>query len=764
MNKSLRICLVTEVHPGDGEAGGAEYQVYFLGHSLLKRKHQVCFLTCDSCGGSLPSKKGEKLKDVYKILPRHWFHLREIAQTYLFLRKVKPDVCFVRRFNSLLLLVGLCRFLRVPIIYNMSSVRDSSWLERIEGDPNPWRGSRFYKKKLVHDINFLALRFVDLICAQTEEQRRKLAASLRLPSVLVCNAHPVPRRPFIKESPQTVLWIGKQWKMPEVFLALAQRLSDLDASFILIGAFSRSFRRKHTGARVSVVHRLPLDEVNRLMKKASVYVNTSLYEGFSNNFIQAWMRETPVVSLNVDPDGVLEQFGIGFHSRTFENLVTDVRFLLENPDKREEMGERARAYAIEHHDIKKIACEYENLFLPVAEERKSLNQRSVSRGILRVMGCDSTQYGSMEKYLVLLTREATSRGHEVTVIYDSVPKVREFVEDLRRAGGDILFLKMRGPFDSVYLAKLWRIIRERNIDTVHAYFTPTCHFVMVLCWLLRIRRRFRTSANMPLTTHTRFRKITPWFKFHFALRQRFYAWFPSKIIALSQSMKDEFVELGVKPSKVVVIRGGVDSRHFVLNNWTGQQKVLREFNLDGCKVVALIARMVPVKGIEYALEAVPLIVDQFDGVKLLFVGDGPLRKDFEEKAGRSPSNGNIIFTGQRTDVRDILAATDVLVQPSFSEGMSNSLLEAMATGTPVVTTDIPPNREIVRNGENGLLVRSKDAKSLATAVVTILSDEQQAKKMGFAGRKLIEEKLNVYRRVQQEIQLYEQADEDLCAG
>jgi len=103
---------------------------------------------------------------------------------------------------------------------------------------------------------------------------------------------------------------------------------------------------------------VPHNQVYELFRRASVLVNTSTIEGFPNTFLEAWLHYTPVVSLSVDPDRIIETENLGFCSGTFEQLVSDVEALLENPRLREKKAENARIYVEKEHDIRKIANKY----------------------------------------------------------------------------------------------------------------------------------------------------------------------------------------------------------------------------------------------------------------------------------------------------------------------------------------------------------------------------------------------------------------------
>ena len=106
-----------------------------------------------------------------------------------------------------------------------------------------------------------------------------------------------------------------------------------------------------------------------MFAQASVFVNTTMpgREGFPNTYIQAWMHETPVVTLDCDPDEIIKTHGLGFHSSSFEKMVDDVSKLCTDKELRLSMGKRAHAYALEHHDIRKLADQVDKLFSRIIE-------------------------------------------------------------------------------------------------------------------------------------------------------------------------------------------------------------------------------------------------------------------------------------------------------------------------------------------------------------------------------------------------------------
>ncbi len=156
-------------------------------------------------------------------------------------------------------------------------------------------------------------------------------------------------------------------KQPELFVKLVEAIPE--AKFQMVGGHSDNQELydniKESSQRISnfeFVGAVPFNEVNEYFSRASILVNTSMLEGFPFSFIQAWMNYAPVVSLNSNPDEIIDKYKLGFHSKVFDQLVEDVKVLLENEQLRREMGENARRYVMENHDINNIVQQYIQVF------------------------------------------------------------------------------------------------------------------------------------------------------------------------------------------------------------------------------------------------------------------------------------------------------------------------------------------------------------------------------------------------------------------
>jgi len=224
------------------------------------------------------------------------------------------------------------------------------------------------------------------------------------------------------------------------------------------------------------------------------------------------------------------------------------------------------------------------------------------------------------------------------------------------------------------------------------------------------------------------------------------------IVVNAAAIKERLIGDGYDPERIVVIRNGIDLDRFGRSHEGG--RLHRELNLPAsAPLVAVFARLVPAKGIEYFLEAAASVAPRFPDVRFVVVGEsrilqdgaiveGPYRQELERFARRLGLAGRVVFTGFRLDVPELLPEMAVSVLPSLSEGLSNSVLEAMAAGVPVVATAVGGNPEAVEDGASGLLVPPCDAGALARAICAVLEDQELAGRLGRAARQRISDRFS----------------------
>ena len=231
-----------------------------------------------------------------------------------------------------------------------------------------------------------------------------------------------------------------------------------------------------------------------------------------------------------------------------------------------------------------------------------------------------------------------------------------------------------------------------------------------------------------------------------------------KIITVSEAVKNILIEKqNILPKKINTIYNGVE-----INKFSKKQDILGIKKELGFKsiapVVGIIAGLRPIKGHKYFLEAASIVLKEIPEVQFLIVGyifknvgkDNPL-----EVAKKLRITDNVVFTGERSDIPELLSVMDISVLSSLSEGFSNTILESMAAGKPVVATNVGGNPEVVSDNETGILVPPANSQMLAKAMLYLLKNKELAQKMGEAGRKRIEEFFSLKRMTENTEKLYD---------
>jgi glycosyltransferase involved in cell wall biosynthesis len=157
-------------------------------------------------------------------------------------------------------------------------------------------------------------------------------------------------------------------------------------------------------------------------------------------------------------------------------------------------------------------------------------------------------------------------------------------------------------------------------------------------------------------------------------------------------------------------------------------------------VVGTVGRLEPRKGTATLIAALAALRDAGRAFAAVVVGDGPLRAELERDIAARGLGAWVQMFGDRSEVRDVLAALDAFVLPSRTEGMSNALLEAMAMGLPAIATAVGGNPEVVTDGTTGLLVPADDPAAMAAALARMLDDASLASRLGAAARRVVEDR------------------------
>lgn len=353
-NSKIKVCVVIPGHWSD-TMGGAQYQAQRIVDALIEDgRFEIHYLARSFDANLQPV--GYQLDPIHTLFGnRRGYQFLDGPSLLKTLKTIKPNVIYQRVGGS---------YTGVAAWYAVHSRCRMIWHVAHEMDVTPWgrSGSGISRPWQLVDKKLLeyGIRNVPHIVTQTRDQDELLQQGYhRRASAVIPNFHPFPRETPRKGKRARVVWLAnlKRFKRPEIFIDLARDLrGKTDAEFVMVGGLQGSpdwrdniLRRIEETPNLQYVGYLPQEKVNELLSASHILVNTSTAEGFSNAFIQAWMRELPVITLSVNPDALLDDETLGIHAGTYDKLVTSVLALVDDEDRRQRMGSQAAEYARRTH-------------------------------------------------------------------------------------------------------------------------------------------------------------------------------------------------------------------------------------------------------------------------------------------------------------------------------------------------------------------------------------------------------------------------------
>ncbi|MBK7658478.1 MAG: glycosyltransferase family 4 protein [Betaproteobacteria bacterium] len=324
---------------------------------------------------------------------------------------------------------------------------------------------------------------------------------------------------------------------------------------------------------------------------------------------------------------------------------------------------------------------------------------------LRILHTESSLgWGGQEIRVLTEARALARRGHAMTI---AAPAESRIFEATRRYGVEGVAIPI-GRKSLGGLIEMRALLRDREFDVVNTHSSTDSWLAAVAAATLRhappLVRTRHISAPVPRNFATRW----------------LYASATDRIVTTGEKLRLQVIaETGVPPERVVSIPTGIDLERFR----TGDAHSARlAAGLPGeAFVVGIVATLRSWKGHRYLFEAFARREDKAS--RLVVVGDGPQREALEHLARELAIADRVVFAGNREDVAPWLRAFDVFCLPSYAnEGVPQALMQAMATGLPVVTTPVGSIAEIVEDGVSGLLVRPESADALRDAIDALAAD------------------------------------------
>jgi glycosyltransferase involved in cell wall biosynthesis len=317
---------------------------------------------------------------------------------------------------------------------------------------------------------------------------------------------------------------------------------------------------------------------------------------------------------------------------------------------------------------------------------------------------------------VLVARMVRGLSNRYRFIVACLDQVGELGEGLIAEGMDVVCLG-RGPgFDWKCVHRLKRLFSDHSVDIVHAHqCTPFAYALAT--------RFFGRRPPVLLTEHGRFFPDFP--RRRRMLFNRLLTNSRDRFVAVGSSVRRALIDNeGLPPGRVQIIVNGVS--HAVPTCSPAERATIRaRLGVAEHEIVVVnVARLDPIKDHSTAVRAIRIAGERDPAIRMLIVGDGPERKAIEQAIRNEQTESRIQMLGLRSDVPELLAASDIFLLTSVSEGIPLTVLEAMGTGVPVVATNVGGLPEIVEHGKTGLLAPAGDAAGLADALVLLAKNAE----------------------------------------
>lgn len=312
------------------------------------------------------------------------------------------------------------------------------------------------------------------------------------------------------------------------------------------------------------------------------------------------------------------------------------------------------------------------------------------------------------------------------------------MEEAHRRGVRAFDLGKKAGLDPSLFVRLAGLLRRERVDVVHTHnFAPLIYGTLA-ARALGLPTLNTRHGRAPLSTHRLIWSLT------------------RRAVAVSEDARRELVRHNrIAPDKVSVILNGVDIAAFGAPGGDGSE-LRHELRLPAdATVFGIVARLAPEKDHATLLEAFRLLLRGGADACLVVIGGGPLEGALRSQAERSGLSERVRFLGFRTDIPALLRCLDVFVLSSTMEGISLTLLEAMAASLPIVATDVGGNREVVIEGVTGLLVPDGNPEAMASAMASLHRDPERARALGASGRERAVRVFDIEQMVDAYVALYE---------
>jgi glycosyltransferase involved in cell wall biosynthesis len=351
--------------------------------------------------------------------------------------------------------------------------------------------------------------------------------------------------------------------------------------------------------------------------------------------------------------------------------------------------------------------------------------------------------GGTERLVVEICRRIAPEFRATVCCLD---EAGEWAEDLRNDGIEVIALRREPGFRPSVGRRIARIAADRGIRLAHCHqYSPFVYGRIAAWWMPELK--------LVYTEHGRLSDAPPSWKRRMV--NPVLSRFDGTAVAVSHELRDYMIDARFAADRLQVVHNGIEAG--ARPSLEDRNAARARLGIKGDRFVAMtVARLDPVKDLVGLLDGFAKVRVHVPDARLVVVGDGPERARIEQRARKADLAGSVILTGYQSNVRALLPAADVYVSNSISEGVSITILEAMAAAVPVVATSVGGTPEVLDGGVGGTLVPARSPDRLAAAIVDLARAVGRRARMGDEGRRRIETAFTIDRMVDDYTRIYRQ--------
>lgn len=355
----------------------------------------------------------------------------------------------------------------------------------------------------------------------------------------------------------------------------------------------------------------------------------------------------------------------------------------------------------------------------------------------------SLDIGGLERVVVDLALGFRHKGHYVGVC--CLSSKGALSKELVRSDVPVFSLEKRPGIDLRIPMQLSKKMRQHQFDVVHTHNEAGLIYGTTAAIFARIPRIIYTEHGKGLGYHDR--KL-------FRIVERYLIKKTNKVVAVSEDLRAKMINWHrLERNRFFVIPNGIDVDEFKEKNF--RKKKRDEVGLkDDDFVIGIVASLLPIKNHCFFLTVFKKLLMEFPKLKLVLIGDGPLRGYLEDRVLKMEVSKKVIILGARLDVPALLSALDMYVLPSLSEGISISILEAMAAGIPIVASDVGGNSQIIKDAHSGFLVPVGNEEAWIKTLRELLNHPRLRKTISHIAQQTVENRFSLACAINQYESIY----------